>query len=251
MNVARTESGDRPGAGPRLDTLCRVATPEGCEIELRIAGPVARARAWFLDFLIRLGLWVLLGIVASQIGDFGIGLLLLGAFLLEWFYPILFEVYRNGQTPGKKSCGLVVVHDDGRPVGWSAAFIRNTLRGIDILPVLYAAGFIASLLNVQGKRLGDLAAGTVVVHVGRPARKAPEWSRDVGSEAPPFALTRDEQLAVIEFSQRAVLLTPERAAEVAVAAGPLTAGLDGEAAVRRLLRIGNFLLGSHPPRTAG
>lgn len=227
----------------RLDTVRRIATPEGCEIDLRVAGPVARARAWFLDFLIRLGCWMLLGIVASQIGEFGTGLILLGAFLIEWFYPLLFEVYRQGQTPGKKSCGLAVVHDDGRPVGWSTSFVRNTLRAVDFLPFFYAAGFVSTLLNGQGKRLGDLAAGTLVVHIARPVRNTLEGT-DVGSEPPPFALTRDEQLAVIEFSQRSPLLTPERAAELATLAGPLTAGLTGEAAEQRLRRIGNFLLGS-------
>ena len=227
-----------------LDSLRRIATPEGCEIELRVAGPVARARAWFLDFLLRLGLWLLLVIAAAKIGDFGAGLLLLGAFLLEWGYPIVFEVYRHGQTPGKKACGLAVVHDDGRPVGWSAAFIRNTLRSVDFLPLLYAAGFVTSLLNAEGKRLGDLAAGTLVVHVDGAARRPASAGSELGSEAPPFVLTREEQLAIIEYSQRAALLTPERAAELAIAAGPLSAGLDGEAARRRLLRIGNFLLGS-------
>ncbi|KFB70445.1 MAG: RDD family protein [Candidatus Accumulibacter phosphatis] len=227
-----------------LDSLRRIATPEGCEIELRVAGPVARARAWFLDFLLRLGLWLLLVFAAAKIGDFGAGLLLLGAFLLEWGYPIVFEVYRHGQTPGKKACGLAVVHDDGRPVGWSAAFIRNTLRSVDFLPLLYAAGFVTSLLNGEGKRLGDLAAGTLVVHVDGAARRPASAGSGLGSEAPPFVLTRDEQLAIIEYSQRAALLTPERAAELAIAAAPLSAGLDGEAARRRLLRIGNFLLGS-------
>ena len=232
-------------AAARLDTIQRIATPEGCEIDLRVAGPVARARAWFLDFLVRFGVWLLLAIAGSVIGDFGIGLLLVGAFLLEWFYPIVFEVYRNGQTPGKKACGLAVVHDDGRPVGWSAAFIRNTLRGIDFLPFFYATGFVASLLNAQGKRLGDLAAGTLVVHVEATPRQVVGAHQDVGSEAPLFPLTREEQLAIIEYCQRAALLTPERAIEVAAAAGPLIAGLGGEAAQRRLLRIGNFLLGSH------
>ncbi len=231
-----------------LDSLRRIATPEGCEIELRVAGPVARARAWFLDFLLRLGLWLLLAMAAAQIGDFGAGLLLLGAFLLEWWYPIIFEVYRHGQTPGKKACGLAVVHDDGRPVGWSAAFIRNTLRSVDMLPLMYATGFITSLLNAEGKRLGDLAAGTLVVHVDesahRPVSADSPLGSGVGSEAPPFVLTREEQLAIIEYSQRAELLTPERAAELAIAAGPLCTGLGGEAARRRLLRIGNFLLGS-------
>lgn len=227
----------------RLDNVRRVATPEGCDIDLRVAGPVVRARAWFLDFLVRFGVWLLLAIGAMIFGQFGIGMLLLGAFLLEWFYPVVFEVYRNGQTPGKKACGLAVVLDDGRPLGWSAAGIRNALRGVDFLPFGYALGFIASLLNVQGKRLGDLAAGTLVVYLDAPRPKAVGADNDAGSEAPPFPLTREEQVAVIEFCQRASQLTPERAAEIAAAAGPLTVDLDGEVATRHLLRIGNFLLG--------
>jgi len=230
-------------AAARLDTVRRLATPEGCVIDLRLAGPVVRARAWLIDFLIRFAVWLLLVVVAANLGDLGAALLLLGAFLLEWFYPIVFEVYCRGQTPGKRACGLAVVLDDGRPVGGNAASIRNTLRAIDFLPLLYAAGFVSSLLNGEGKRLGDLAAGTVVVHVDRRRRPAAVSSVDVGSEPPPFALTREEQLVLIEFSQRAPLLTPERAAELAAAAGPLLGGVAGEAGTLRLRRIGNFLLG--------
>lgn len=228
----------------RLDTVRRLATPEGCVIDLRLAGPVVRARAWLIDFLIRFAVWLLLVIVAARLGDFGAGLLLLGAFVLEWLYPIVFEVWFRGQTPGKRACGLAVVHDDGRPVGSNAAFIRNTLRAIDFLPLFYATGFVCSLLNADGKRLGDLAAGTLVVYVETGRRPAAASSVDVGSEPPPFALSREEQLVLIEFSQRAPLLTPERAAELAAAAGPLLGGAEGEAGTLRLQRIGSFLLGS-------
>ncbi len=228
----------------RLDTVRRLATPEGCVIDLRLAGPVVRARAWLIDFLIRLAVWLLLVLVASRLGDFGAGLVLLAAFLLEWLYPIAFEVWFHGQTPGKKACGLAVVHDDGRPLGGNAAFIRNSLRAIDFLPLLYATGFVSSLLNADGKRLGDLAAGTLVVHVESGRRPVVSGSIEVGSEPPPCALSREEQLVLIEFSQRAPRLTPERAAELAAAAGPLFAGVDGEERVLRLRRIGNFLFGN-------
>jgi len=124
-------------------------------------------------------IWLLLAISASMLGDFGFGLLLLGAFLLEWFYPIVFEVYGQGQTPGKRSCGLAVVHDDGRPIGWSAAFIRNTLRGIDFLPLLYAAGFVSSLMNAQGKRIGDLAAA-ILLTVERQFQGTINWDTGEG-----------------------------------------------------------------------
>lgn len=226
-----------------LDTVRRIATPEGCELELRIAGPITRARAWLYDFLLRLVGWMALGSAASLSGSLGFGFFLVGSFLLEWFYPILFEVYMGGQTPGKRACDLVVLHDDGRPIGWNASFVRNTVRFVDFLPMLYAAGFVASLLNAEGKRLGDFAAGTVVVHADeRRSRSEPEID-EKGAEPPPLPLTYEEQQAVIEYHRRAAQLTEERALELAELPLPLTGGLRPEQARRRLLRIGNFLLG--------
>jgi uncharacterized RDD family membrane protein YckC len=229
-------------AATPLDTIQRVATPEGCEIFLRVAGPVTRAQAWFYDFLLRLVGWFVLALVAGYSGRLGMGVLAVGGFLLEWFYPILFEVHWQGQTPGKRACGLAVLHDDGRPVGWGAAFIRNTLRFVDFLPFLYAAGFITTLLNDGGKRLGDLAAGTLVVHLDRPGA-APVPDATAGAEPPPFPLLVEEQQAVIEYSRRLGQLTEERAAELAASAAPLADGLPPEATRERLLRIANFLLG--------
>ena len=228
-----------------LDTVRRVATPEGCEIGLRIAGPVTRARAWLFDFLLRLVAWMLLGMAAGFAGRAGAAVLLVGAFLIEWFYPILFEVHMGGQTPGKRICGLVVLHDDGRPVGWNASFLRNTVRFVDFLPLLYACGYVATLLSADGKRLGDLAAGTVVVHAdgGNGKAEIGQVPADVGAEPPPLPLTSEEQKALVEYGRRAGQLTDERAAELAEIATPLTGGLPPEQARRRLLRLANFLLG--------
>jgi uncharacterized RDD family membrane protein YckC len=229
-----------------LDTVRRVATPEGCEIGLRVAGSVTRARAWLFDFLLRMVGWMLLAFASSFAGRFGMAVLMVGAFLLEWFYPIFFEVYMGGQTPGKRACGLVVLHDDGRPVGWNASFLRNTVRFIDFLPLLYATGYLVTLLNADGKRLGDLAAGTVVAHIDTQNAKAalaaiPE---DVGAEPPPAPLTVEEQKALIEYGRRAGQLTDERAAELAEIAAPLTGNLPPQQARLHLLRMANFLLGS-------
>lgn len=237
-----------------LDTRRQIATPEGVEIGLHIAGPVVRAQAWLLDFLIRLAIWAVLGMTLSYLGNFGFGVFLVCAFGLEWFYPVLFEVYRRGQTPGKIACGLAVVHDDGRPVGWGAAFTRNTLRFADFMPFLYAAGYLACLCNAEGKRLGDLAAGTVVIHVDPQGLQARKRKGDIaatvdsgdpglGSEAPPFPLTAEEQVAVVDFSRRARQFTEERAEEIAAAATPLVAGLRPDQARLRLLRLANHFLG--------
>ncbi|HMV00434.1 MAG TPA: RDD family protein [Rhodocyclaceae bacterium] len=227
-----------------LDTLHRVATPEGCELELRIAGPITRARAWLFDFLLRLIGWIALGMISGYAGSLGLGFFLVGTFVIEWFYPILFEVYQGGQTPGKKACDLVVLHDDGRPIGWSGSFIRNTVRFVDFLPILYGAGYIASLLNSEGKRLGDLAAGTVVVHADRREKHHAPSERNGGSEPPPITLAPEEQQALVEYHHRCGQLTDERALELAALPGPLVAGLTPEQARSRLLRIGNFLLGA-------
>lgn len=225
-----------------LDTVRHIATAEGCEITLRVAGPVIRGGAWVIDLAIRIAAWIGIATVAAYLGAFGEGMFLVSIFLLEWFYPILFEVFWQGKTPGKNVFGLAVVNDDGTPVGWHASFIRNTLRVVDFFPLMYATGFVSLLLNRDGKRLGDLVAGTVVTYIER--EKRPIVAPDAeGAEPPPFPLTVDEQRALIEFRYRARMLTRERAGELAYAAEPLATGLTPDRARARLMRIANYLLG--------
>lgn len=229
---------------PVIDTLRRVETPEGCEITLRIAGPMTRARAWLLDFLIRFALWMVLAMLAGFAGKFGEGLFMIAAFLLEWLYPIVFEVAMHGQTPGKRACHLTVLHDDGRPVGWGASFVRNTLRFVDFLPLFYATGFVVSLLNREGKRLGDLAAGTVVVHLE--AGRVPAGETEIvvaGALSPVVPLSLEERQALIEYRNRAAQLTEERSFELAELLAPLTGAAPAQEARLKLLKMANFLLG--------
>src|SRR5512143_1036292 len=147
----------------QLDTIHTFETPEGIELGLRVAGPLPRALAWVIDALIRYGGLFIVSIALSILGEFGFGLFLILLFLVEWFYPVLFEVSR-GATPGKKMMGLAVVHDNGTPIGWPASMIRNLLRVIDFFPLMYGTGLLSMLINRQFKRLGDLAAGTLVVY---------------------------------------------------------------------------------------
>jgi uncharacterized RDD family membrane protein YckC len=226
-----------------LDTLRSIATPEGAALSLRIAGPVTRARAWLFDALIRMVIYLVTVQVFAFFGLLGFGLMLVLLFALEWFYPVLFEVLNGGQTPGKRICQLVVLHDDGTPVGWGASFTRNTLRVVDFLPFMYAAAIITMLLNRDCKRLGDLAAATVVAYVVPADTRAGNSTDETAAEPPPFALTASEQRTLLEFQRRAPDLTEERAEEIAMAAGPLVQGLSPAAARRRLLRIANHLLG--------
>lgn len=226
--------------GP-IDTLRLVATPEGCEIPLRLAGPMCRARAWLLDALIRMVVFGLAGQGLAFLGQLGTGLMLVAMFAIEWLYPVLFEVYAGGATPGKRMSGLVVLHDDGTPVGWTASVVRNTVRFVDFLPAFNAVGFIAMLLDPASRRLGDLAAGTVVAYT-RAVVPAVAVSAAI-PEPLPLGLDDTEQRAIVEYARRAERLTAERAQELALLAEPLTAGLDGPQARRRLLAHGAFLLG--------
>lgn len=148
-----------------LDTPRVVTTPEGIELTLRVAGPITRARAWAIDFLVRGVIYLIAATALSSFGNFGSGIFLLIFFLLEWAYPILFEVYWHGATPGKRACHLRVLHDDGTPVAWRASVIRNTMRAVDFLPLMYGFGLVSAILNRDFKRLGDLAAGTIVIYV--------------------------------------------------------------------------------------
>ena len=203
-----------------LDPLRRVPTPDGFELTLRLAGPVPRALAYAIDLLLRIALFV---IVSGTLGAFeraGQGLLLVFAFLLEWFYPVVLEVWWNGATPGKRAFGLAVLNDNGTPVTFGASLTRNLLRAIDFLPLLYAFGLVSMLLNRDFKRLGDLAAGTIVVYRDRPpARAEIPAARAI---APPVALNLAERRAVLDFAERYATLTEERANEVAAHAEPLT-----------------------------
>lgn len=234
--------------GACLDTLRRVATPEGCELTLRPAGPVARARAWLIDAVARWLALVAAALVLGYLGAFGWGLVAILFFMISNLYPILFEVYWHGQTPGKRLSGLAVLRDDGTPVDWSAATARNLLRFVDFLPLGYACALVTMWLNRDGKRLGDILAGTVVVYsdlnFAREKCKPRAIATPGAVEAPPFPLTQAEQQALLEYHQRAPQLTDERAEELALLALPLTTGLDGEAARARLARIAEYHMGS-------
>jgi uncharacterized RDD family membrane protein YckC len=223
-----------------LDTRRTVETPEGCRIELRVAGPVSRARAWLIDFAIRAGVYLVAAEVLLYFGGLGTGAMLVLLFALEWLYPTIFEARFGGATPGKRACKLTVLRDDGTPLDWGAAFIRNTLRVVDFLPFLYGAGIVTMFCTRDGKRLGDLAAGTIVVYSDEPRLPGIAPGPVL---APPVPLTVAEQRAIIDYTLREPSLTPERAAELAGLAEPLTTGLPGAAARTRLSSIGRFLLG--------
>ena len=224
-----------------LDTRRTVETPEGVDLDLSVAGPVPRALAWGLDALIRGVGYAAALIPLAPFGDAGVGILLVLMFLSEWFYPVLFEVKGGGSTPGKRALGLLVLHDDGTPVGWTASLLRNLLRAADFLPLAYGCGIASMLLRRDCKRLGDLAAGTVVVHREQREPSPPEPPR-AEPLAPPLALAADEQRALVAFAQRLPSWSEERAQELAAIAAPLT-GARGREGVQRVLGMAVWVLG--------
>lgn len=222
-----------------LDTLRRVPTPEGFELTLRLAGPVPRALAFTIDLLIRVALFGAIAGLLGYLQGAGTGLILIIGFLLEWFYPVVCEVWWNGATPGKRAFGLAVLNDNGTPVTFGASLTRNLLRAVDFLPMLYAFGLISMLLSRDFKRLGDFAAGTIVAYRDRPGVRGA--IPDARALSPAVALTLTEKRAVLDFAERFHTLTDERANEVAEHAAPLVGAAREPAQV--LLGIAHYQRG--------
>ena len=224
-----------------LDTTRRVATPEGIELTLQLVGPVPRALAWAIDLVLRALVVIAVIMGASYLGMAGQGLALLALFFVEWLAPAWFEVYWHGQTPGKRALGIAVLNDDGTPVRWGASLTRNLLRAVDFLPFLYGFGLAAMLANRDFKRLGDLAAGTVVVYA--PGKARARTLPEAPAEPPPFALSLEEQRVVLDLAERSASLTRERLEELAMLPAPLTGGASGAAAAARMLAMASHLSG--------
>jgi uncharacterized RDD family membrane protein YckC len=229
--------------GEVLDTVVATETPEGIVLELRPAGLTARFYAYLLDFVFRAVALNFLSIPLTFLGGIGIALLLIAAFALEWFYPVFFELTRSGATPGKRVFKLKVVMDNGLPVTPAASIGRNLLRTADFLPFLYGFGIVSVLLRRDGKRLGDLAAGTMVVHEQAVTPRVALTG--VPPLAPATPLPPRDQAAVIALAARASTLTAERLDELAALAAPVSGdrGREGPEVTQRVLGVAQWLLG--------
>jgi uncharacterized RDD family membrane protein YckC len=226
-----------------LDTVVAAETPEGILLELRPAGLSARFFAFVLDWLIRLMIAYAALIAAVLMGNFGIAFWLVFYFLLEWFYPVVFELSRGGATPGKSVVGLKVVMDNGLPITPAASFTRNLLRVADFLPFLFGAAIVSMLLRRDCKRLGDLAAATLVVH--QPPRPPKVRLDTVAPVTPVRALAPRDQAALIALAARAPTLTAERLDELAALAASVAGhgGSSGPNVTRRVLGVAQWAMG--------
>ena len=223
-----------------LDTYRKLETPENIDLDIHIAGPLVRILAFTIDSLIRMGVQIGLLIALTFLGKVGMALWLILTFVLEWFYPVLFEVLNHGQTPGKKAMDIAVVNDDSTPISWSASIVRNFLRIVDFLPMGYVAGLVSMILNKDFKRIGDLAAGTVVIYREK-QKKAPKWPASTSSP-PPVALNLKQQRAMLSFVERQNTLTKERQQELANHLQPVFQHHNQEA-VNYIVRVATWLRG--------
>ena len=220
-------------------------TPEGILLELRPAGICARSCAFLIDGIIRLCAIYATGIAAAFMGGFGVAFWIIFIFGLEWFYPVVFELKTAAATPGKRVFGLRVVMDNGLPVTASASFTRNLLRTADFLPFGYGFAIVSMLLRRDCKRLGDIAAATIVVHQREAERNARIRLSSVEPVVPVMRISQEDQAALIALAARASNLTSERLDELAALAAVVSgdAGRSGPDVTRRVLGVAHWALG--------
>jgi uncharacterized RDD family membrane protein YckC len=230
----------------KLDTLQSVELAEGVEIRLRMAGPLLRAAAYLIDFTIR---GIVLAIAGFGLSLAGIaiggrvadGLMLLSWFLLDWLYPVAFEAGKRGATPGKRLMGLRVVQATGSPITLGQAVVRNFLRFIDGMPFFtYAFGITSCLATKRFQRLGDLAAGTVVIYDRLASMPVIATPPPIVAVPVPVGLTANEMRALTLFRERAGLWSEARRVEIADQASALS-GATGTAGVNRLLAMAHWV----------
>ncbi len=161
-----------------------IDTPELVAIQMPLAGIGSRFIALLIDTLIwlaailvlALASWILVpGITAfSRLSaQWAVAIYVLVLFLLNWGYFTLFEAFWNGRTPGKRVARIRVIQQSGRPIGLFESMARNLIRYVDQIPFFYAVGVIAMFSTRQHQRLGDLAAGTLVVRDSQ--QETPLW----------------------------------------------------------------------------
>ena len=227
-----------------LDAAVMSETPEGILIELRPAGLAVRCYAYLLDLFIR---FMIISISSAALiptmQKLGQGIVLVLFFGMEWFYPVAFELSRWGSTPGKRTFGLRTVMDNGLPITPAASITRNLLRTADFIPAAFSFGILSMVLRRDFKRLGDIAAATLVVY--EPKKAAKPKPLDIPPVAPSRILAPQDQAALMAFAARVPKLTNERLDELAALAAPIAncPSQPDPQVTRQVLGVAQWLLG--------
>jgi uncharacterized RDD family membrane protein YckC len=224
-----------------------IATPEGVEVELTLAGIGSRFIAAGIDFTIQILVLIALALLLRPAGDAGLAIFTSISFGVIFFYDVLFEVLGRGRTPGKRSSGLRVVGPSGRPITLVRSAIRNILRIIDILPGFYAVGMTVIFITSRNQRIGDLVAGTHVLrdrHGDRsraPAATLPDVDTGPAATWDVSAVSADDVATVRAFLERREALRAqarnELAAQLASRLRPRVGGATPAMADERFLEL--------------
>ncbi len=212
------------------DTIYRMATPEQVEMEFELAGPGSRFCALVIDYLM-IFLVILTLVIGAVIAGLSVDAMFSGGidgmvsrwaiamvialiFLVTFGYFIFFESIMSGQTPGKRKMQIRVLREDGTPITFMDSLIRNLIRVVDFLPAAYLVGGLMCLFHPSHRRLGDLAAGTLVVKEGeldyraKTDKKTAQIQRTTTTTANP-ELTAAERQTISSFMARRGELLPE------------------------------------------
>ena len=230
----------------KMDTIALVETPEGIDLTAEVVGLVPRALAYAIDFFVRVGIIFAASIVLGILGKSGEGILFILYFALEWWYPVLYEYFRDGQTIGKKSLGIKVVNDDFTSVTFGAALSRNLLRAADFAPLCYGFGALSMMTTKRFQRLGDMAAGTLVVYAEPNVLTSTDLD-NIEAIPPATSLTDEQQNACINFALNRGNMSDDRLRELAVIIRPVLPGNTVDH-VRYVKGVGKWLLGAHSPK---
>jgi uncharacterized RDD family membrane protein YckC len=196
-----------------------VLTPERVSLEYGIAGIGSRAGAAIIDTIIQvvaltvvtIGLVTAAGLAGASgaafdedtVGIVTVALWILATFMVTSGYYMIFEIVWNGQTPGKRLLNVRVIRESGYPIRPVDSVIRNLVRIVDWLPFLYGIGALVMLFNRRSKRLGDFAAGTLVVREGAPRTLATVTPLATATEdVRTYALSASDATLVRDFLMR-------------------------------------------------
>jgi uncharacterized RDD family membrane protein YckC len=195
-----------------------IDTPEQISLEFPLAGVGSRFLALAFDTLLQAVIGLAVGLVVGIIGvavagsaasrPWVLAVLVLALFVVYTGYFAVFEAVWRGQTPGKRLVGLRVIDVSGSPVSVYAAILRNLIRIVDQLPGIYGVGIVSVLVTLRQQRLGDLAAGTVVVHERTEVLAIPNTAAPAGANTGAHQLTTDDLIVMEGFLRRRADLDP-------------------------------------------
>ncbi|MFO1443828.1 RDD family protein [Bacillus sp. Bva_UNVM-123] len=183
-----------------------IKTPEYVSLQFQIAGLGSRTAAFIIDQIILAIINIVILIayfvimigspsnffISTDIESFTLAIIIIAIFIINWGYFFAYEYFSGGRTIGKKMIGIRVIQDNGHSITLLSSFIRNLLRIIDSLPVNYFVGILMVFFHSKHKRLGDLVAGTIVVHERKAKKNNKKKLNDFDKELMKRGISKDD-----------------------------------------------------------